>query len=225
MLELLIPQLSRRSLVRKGAVSSAISASAKRMLDLFGSATLLLVMAPLLGVLAVLVKTSPGPLLFAQQRVGRHGRMFACLKFRTMCPDADARLQQLLEGDDALKAEWARDQKLRNDPRVTAVGKLLRKTSLDELPQLFNVLRGEMSLVGPRPIVEEELQRYARAAVWYLAVRPGMTGLWQVSGRNEVDYARRVALDSYYVRRRNFAMDCVILLQTLRIVVRGGDGY
>jgi len=151
--------------------------------------------------------------------------MFSCLKFRTMVPNADQVLRDLLERDSDLRAEWIRDHKLRHDPRVTRLGRFLRRTSLDELPQLVNVLRGEMSLVGPRPVVREELLRYGRNVGTYLAVKPGITGLWQVTGRNDTDYRRRVVLDTYYVRNQNLVLDLYILLKTTGVVLGGNGAY
>jgi exopolysaccharide production protein ExoY len=151
--------------------------------------------------------------------------MFPCLKFRTMIPNADQVLRDLLESDPELRAEWVRDHKLRNDPRVTRLGRFLRRTSLDELPQLLNVLRGEMSLVGPRPVVREELLRYGRNVNTYLAAKPGITGLWQVTGRNDTDYRRRVVLDTYYVRNQNLLLDLYILLKTTGVVLGGSGAY
>ena len=142
-----------------------------------------------------------------------------------MVPDAEQKLQRLLAEDPIAQQEWLRDQKLRKDPRVTRTGQFLRKTSLDELPQLLNVIKGEMSLIGPRPIVDDELPRYGRASRWYLAVSPGMTGLWQVSGRNDTDYRRRVALDSYYVRNRSFRLDLMILAKTVSVIVGRRGAY
>ena len=157
-------------------------------------------------------------MFFAHTRVGRHGRLFRCFKFRTMVPNAAEVLAELLARDPAARAEWARDRKLRNDPRITPIGRLLRKTSLDELPQLFNVLRGEMSLVGPRPVMPDELERYGEAQDRLSQVRPGLTGLWQISGRNDVDYERRVHLDAWYVRNWTFWYDILILFRTLLVV-------
>jgi lipopolysaccharide/colanic/teichoic acid biosynthesis glycosyltransferase len=151
--------------------------------------------------------------------------MFSCLKFRTMVPNADQVLRDLLEEDSDLRAEWIRDHKLRNDPRVTRLGRFLRRTSLDELPQLVNVLRGEMSLVGPRPVVREELLRYGRNVGTYLAAKPGITGLWQVTGRNDTDYRRRVVLDTYYVRNQNLLLDLYILAKTTGVVLGGSGAY
>jgi lipopolysaccharide/colanic/teichoic acid biosynthesis glycosyltransferase len=181
---------------------------------------LLLFVAPLMIVLAVLVTAQDGgPPIFAHRRLGLGGRPFHCLKFRTMVRDADERLAALLAADPDAQAEWARDHKLRDDPRVTAFGRFLRRSSLDELPQLFNVLRGEMSLVGPRPIVEAEAVRYGRHFARYCAVRPGMTGLWQVSGRNDVSYRRRVVMDVAYARSKSVWTDTVILVATVPAVL------
>ena len=158
-------------------------------------------------------------MLFAHYRVGHDGKLFRCMKFRSMLRNSDQLLADLLHDDPQVRAEWDRDQKLANDPRVTAVGHFLRRTSLDELPQLLNVLRGEMSLVGPRPITLAELTRYGRVRWHYLSVRPGITGLWQVSGRNNTTYEERVALDRRYVEQRSVWLDLSILLKTVRVVV------
>jgi undecaprenyl-phosphate galactose phosphotransferase len=166
-----------------------------------------------------------GPVIYKHRRVGKDGQTFDCLKFRTMVLNADKVLADVLEKDSELKAEWIRDHKLKDDPRITALGKFLRRTSLDELPQLWNVIRGEMSLVGPRPVVKEELLRYGRNVSFYYAAKPGVTGLWQVSGRNELDYRRRVAIDVYYVRNRNIFLDLYILLKTTKVVLGGKGAY
>jgi exopolysaccharide production protein ExoY len=152
------------------------------------------------------VATSPGPALFRHRRVGFNGKYFDCLKFRTMVTDAPERLRQLLESDPVAAAEWAANRKLRYDPRVTAIGAILRRSSLDELPQLFNVLKGDMSIVGPRPVTAEELVRYSGAVDAYLACRPGITGLWQVSGRSTTTYSKRVACDAFYAREWSMAL-------------------
>lgn len=166
-----------------------------------------------------------GPVLFAHRRVGLGGRSFHCLKFRSMALDAEARLQSLLANDPAAAAEWAADHKLRNDPRVTPLGAFLRKTSLDELPQLFNVLKGEMSLVGPRPIVDAEIVRYGRRFTDYCKVKPGITGLWQVSGRNDVSYRTRVAMDAVYAKRKCGRLDVWILAATIPAVLARKGSY
>ena len=181
---------------------------------------LLIFFAPLMLLVAVMVKLGDGgPILFAHRRLGRGGESFGCLKFRSMVPDAEARLQALLASDPVARAEWERDHKLTRDPRITAIGEFLRRSSLDELPQLFNVLRGEMSLVGPRPIVQAEVARYRRYYAFYCQVRPGITGLWQVSGRNDVSYRRRVALDVVYARSRCVGLYFKILLATAPAVL------
>lgn len=187
-----------------------------RAFDLVGATSLVLFLAPLLALIAFFIYLSDGGrVFFVQRRIGRNGTPFELYKFRTMCVDAEARLQSLLSSSPGARAEWARDQKLRNDPRVTPVGRFLRQFSLDELPQLFNVLKGEMSLVGPRPIVESEIVRYGRRFEHYCAVRPGITGLWQVSGRNDVSYRKRVAMDVAYVRTRTVVLDLQIILLTV----------
>ena len=195
-----------------------------RALDVAGALALLVALLPFLTVIALAVKlTSPGPVLFAQRRVGRGGRWFSCWKFRTMVTDAEERLTELLSHDAAARQEWARDHKLRRDPRVTAIGVFLRKSSLDELPQLFNVLGGTMSLVGPRPIELAECSRYGRYLGHYCAVRPGITGLWQISGRNDTSYRRRIAFDVVYARRRSLALDAKILAVTVpRVMMQKG---
>ncbi|MGD5588086.1 sugar transferase, partial [Xanthomonas citri pv. citri] len=157
-------------------------------------------MAPLLAVIAFLIwRTDGAPILFAHYRVGKNGNLFRCWKFRSMRRDSAEVLAHLLGTDETARAEWTRDQKLTDDPRITRIGHFLRKTSLDELPQLINVMRGEMSLVGPRPVTVAELTRYGRDRWHYVSVTPGMTGLWQVSGRNNTTYAERVAFDREYV--------------------------
>jgi Undecaprenyl-phosphate galactose phosphotransferase WbaP len=197
----------------------------KRVLDVIGATALGLIFCPLIVAIAILLRREGGPVIFAHRRVGRDGKAFDCLKFRSMVPDADRVLREVLEQHPELKAEWIRDHKLRHDPRVTAVGRFLRRTSLDELPQLWNVLRGEMSLVGPRPVVREELLRYGRCAGIYLSARPGVTGLWQVKGRTNTDYRRRVVLDVYYVRRHNVFLDLYILVRTTHVVLGGSGAY
>ena len=181
---------------------------------------LLLLLAPLMGLVALAIWCEDGaPVLFTHWRVGQRWRLFRCLKFRSMVRHADRALAELLEHDDRAREEWLRDRKLRADPRVLRIGNLLRKTSLDELPQLFNVVRGEMHLVGPRPVVVQEIPRYGPYKRHYLSVKPGMTGLWQVSGRNQLSYAQRVALDARYVETRSLMMDLGILLRTVRVLL------
>jgi Undecaprenyl-phosphate galactose phosphotransferase WbaP len=188
---------------------------AKRALDIIGAGVGLVMLAPFFLFVALMVRADGGPAFFAHQRVGRGGKLFGCLKFRSMVIDSQARLEALLANDPAARAEWEATRKLKNDPRITRIGRFLRSTSLDELPQLINVLRGEMSLVGPRPVQEAEIDRYYGAsAAHYMAVRPGITGLWQVSGRSETSYESRVALDVSYVSRPSLLADISILLRT-----------
>lgn len=207
------------------AVKQRTKAAAKRGFDIISVLLLTVGLSPFVVPLMLIMACTDGPIIYAHRRVGRGGEIFRCFKFRTMIPDADKVLCELLETNSELKAEWVRDHKLRDDPRVTRIGSLLRRTSLDELPQLWNVLRGEMSMVGPRPIVKEELLRYGRSAPVYLSVKPGVTGLWQVSGRNNTDYRRRVAIDVYYVRNQSVLFDLYILLKTTRVVLRGDGAY
>jgi exopolysaccharide production protein ExoY len=166
-----------------------------------------------------------GPIFFAHRRIGRDGRKFPCLKFRSMATDAQERLQELLAKDPQARAEWERDHKLRHDPRVTSLGAFLRKTSLDELPQLINVIRGEMDLVGPRPIVDGEVCKYGARFKHYCSVNPGITGLWQVSGRNDTSYRSRVAMDCVYARSKSLRMDLWIMIATVPAVLLRKGSY
>jgi Undecaprenyl-phosphate galactose phosphotransferase WbaP len=197
---------------------------AKRALDIIGAGLGLVLLSPFFLIVALMVRADGGPAFFAHQRVGRGGKLFGCLKFRSMVIDSQARLEALLANDPVARAEWEATRKLKNDPRITRIGRFLRSTSLDELPQLINVLRGEMSLVGPRPVQEAEIDRYYGAsAAHYMAVRPGITGLWQVSGRSETSYESRVALDVAYVSRPSLLADLSILLRTpVAVVSRRG---
>lgn len=198
----------------------------KRSLDLFGAIVGGLLISPFLLVLAIAIYIdSPGPILFGHRRLGQGNKPFKVWKFRTMVPNAQALLNQYLASHPELRAEWEATHKLHNDPRVTRVGKLLRKYSLDELPQLWNVLVGEMSLVGPRPIVNDEVAKYGDAYALYSMVKPGMTGYWQVSGRSDTDYDERVALDSFYVRNWSVWLDLDILARTVMVVLRGKGAY
>jgi Undecaprenyl-phosphate galactose phosphotransferase WbaP len=207
-------------------LSSPMNRILKGLFDFAGGLVLLLLASPVFLLVALAVKVdSPGPVFFSHERVGRGKRLFRCWKFRTMVEDAQGRLAGILEKDPELRREWAQDFKLRDDPRVTRVGRLLRRSSLDELPQLINVLAGQMSLVGPRPIVREEMERFGASLSTYLGVRPGVTGLWQVSGRTETDYQRRVDLEAWYVRNWTFWLDITILLQTVGAVLRRRGAY
>jgi exopolysaccharide production protein ExoY len=188
----------------------------KRVFDLTVASIVLLFIAPLLFVLMIAVKLQDGgPALYGHSRIGLGGRSFKCLKLRTMITNSDEALRRHLASDPAAAREWAANRKLANDPRITSLGRFLRRSSLDELPQILNVLRGEMSLVGPRPVVREELVRYDLAKVHYLKARPGITGLWQVSGRSNTSYGRRVELDKAYVLRWTLLKDILIMLRTV----------
>lgn len=202
-----------KSSTRRGLAS-------KRTFDIVVASAMLLFALPAIFFIAVLMfSTDRGPILFSHERIGQNGKRFRCLKFRSMVVDSQEALRRHLELIPHARAEWEATQKLRDDPRVTPLGRFLRVTSLDELPQLINVIRGEMSLVGPRPIVQDEVVRYAEQIEHYAAVRPGITGLWQVSGRSDVDYDQRVQLDTLYVREWSFLGDLVILVKTVKVVV------
>lgn len=191
-----------------------------RVLDLVIASVGLLFFLPLFFVVALAIKlSSPGPVLFRHQRIGRGGQTFGCWKFRTMAVDAESRLADILRTDPQAAREWAEHQKLTHDPRITAIGHFLRRSSLDELPQLINVLMGEMSIVGPRPIVENEAARYGEHFALYCLVRPGITGLWQISGRSNIHYFERVLLDVRYVSSRNTWRDLRIIILTVPSVL------
>lgn len=177
-------------------------------------------------VIMILIKLdSEGPVFYRQARIGRFGRKFYVFKFRTMVQNADQILQTYLQNSPELKAEWVATHKLKNDPRVTRVGSILRKLSLDELPQLWNIWIGEMSLVGPRPIVDDEVEKYGKCFQLYIQVRPGLTGLWQVSGRNDTTYERRVELDEYYILNRSLKLDLQIIWKTFAVVLNRKGAY
>lgn len=206
-------------LVSRNNLARPVSRMLKVAFDQVVSVLLLLLLAPLLLVLAALVCSDGGPAFYRHRRIGEAGRSFGCIKFRTMATDADRVLEHVLATDPMAAAEWAATQKLRHDPRVTPLGRFLRRSSLDELPQLFNVLRGEMSLIGPRPIVQAEVARYGEEIEYYFQTKPGITGLWQVSGRSDTSYQRRVALDVWYVRNWTLWHDIAILLKTIPAVL------
>jgi Undecaprenyl-phosphate galactose phosphotransferase WbaP len=198
----------------------------KRALDFACAALLFAILSPLLIALWLGVRlSSRGPAFYRQQRIGENGETFYVYKFRTMVTNAADVLQRCLEHDPVLAEEWARDHKLRRDPRVTKIGRFLRKTSMDELPQLWNVLSGDMSLVGPRPIVDNEISKYGAKYKMYVRVRPGITGLWQVSGRNNTTYEQRVSFDDYYVRNWSVWLDLYILARTVNVVLTGDGAY
>jgi len=198
----------------------------KRVLDLGLVAILGTVALPLIAVISLAIKiTSPGPVFYGQTRRGRGGGPFVAWKFRSMYENAGAVLEQWLASDPSLREEWLQYQKLRHDPRITPLGRFLRRTSLDELPQLWNIVRGQMSFVGPRPIMAEEISRYGDGFVLYVKVTPGLSGMWQVSGRNNLSYEQRVKLDLYYVRNWSVWLDLHILFRTIRVVVLGDGAY
>lgn len=197
----------------------------KRIFDTVTALVLLILLSPLMLLIIWLVRRDSGPALFAHPRIGKNAKMFKCYKFRTMVVDAEQQLEQLLQQQPELRAQWENERKLRHDPRVNGLGRFLRATSLDELPQLINVIRGEMSLVGPRPVVNAELPRFGDQVGYYLMVRPGMTGLWQVSGRSDLDYDSRVYLDTWYVKNWSLWHDQIILFKTIDVVLRRAGAY
>lgn len=198
---------------------------AKRYFDLIFASILIVVFVPVISAISIILLLTGGNCIFRHERIGRNGARFSCLKFRTMTVNADHKLEELLDQCPESRKEWAVSQKLKCDPRVTAFGKFLRLTSLDEIPQFFNVLRGDMSLVGPRPIVAAEVEKYRRYFKEYASVRPGISGLWQVSGRNNLTYRRRVALDTFYARNKSLRLDLSILLKTFGAVIRRFGAY
>ena len=192
----------------------------KKLSDLIFSTLILIICIPLFLIIAILIKlSSRGPIFFLQERIGKNNILFKCIKFRTMYPEAKDILENLLTKDNRLRLEFEENHKLKNDPRITTIGKFLRKTSLDELPQFINVLRDEMSIVGPRPIVKEEEKRYGKNLKKFLSIKPGITGLWQVSGRNNLTYKRRVELDLNYIKNFNFLMDIRIIIRTFGVIL------
>ncbi|MGH8142486.1 MAG: sugar transferase, partial [Steroidobacteraceae bacterium] len=192
----------------------------KRIFDIVGAIGIGILFSPFILAVVLIIRLGGQPVLFKHKRVGRLGRVFNCLKFRTMVPNAEQVLSDLLREHPELRDEWTQNHKLRTDPRITAIGRFLRRTSLDELPQLWNVIRGDMSLVGPRPVVRVELLRYGRQVADYLAVRPGLTGLWQIKGRSDTTYRRRVAMDKYYVRNHSLLLDMYVVAVTVAVVLR-----
>lgn len=205
---------------------SPASSNVKRIMDVVLSLGVLMFALPLIVVFGLLIKLGDGgPIFYYQTRVGRNGREFRCWKLRTMRQDADERLNELLANDPAAAEEWREFQKLRNDPRITPIGRFLRKTSLDELPQLFNILMGQMSVIGPRPVTEQETRRYGENVEYYKAVRPGVLGLWQVNGRNNLTYERRIQYDVEYVSDWSVGMDIGILLKAIPAVLFGRGAY
>lgn len=210
----------------RGMARHSASESAGDILSGVLAVFLIIALAPLLAAIALAILLQDGgPVFFTHMRVGRGGRLFPCLKFRTMAVDADRRLADHLAADSYARVEWGEHQKLRSDPRITPLGAFLRKSSLDELPQILNVLRGEMSLVGPRPIVPEEIERYGCRFKHYRTIKPGITGLWQVNGRSDVSYRRRVAMDTFYARSRTPMLDLWIIAMTIPAVLFRRGSY
>lgn len=210
----------------KNNLARPINRWIKTVFDYVLTITGTVAISPILLVIALWIyKDSPGPVIFKHRRIGKNGKEFNCYKFRSMCVDAKEKLEQLLANDPEAKAEWEKDFKLKNDPRITKSGAFLRKTSLDELPQIFNVLKGEMSLVGPRPIIRDEMQRYGEYIDDYLMVKPGITGMWQVSGRSDIDYTERVLLDSWYTRNWSVWLDITLLFKTFKVVLLRKGAY
>ena len=197
----------------------------KRLLDLFGALVLIVLTAPLMLIISVLIRLDGGPAIFRHRRIGLRGKTFPCLKFRTMHIRSREMLAQHLAANPEAQAEWAASFKLKSDPRVTRLGRFLRKTSLDELPQLFNVVKGEMSLVGPRPIISDEISRYGGDFGFYAYCRPGLTGLWQINGRSDVDYAQRVAFDRQYVTGWSLWREVWIILATPKVFFGKSGAY
>lgn len=208
------------------AMTLPIGGLVKRTFDFTAAGLALIVFSPLFLMIMALVKlTDKGPAFYGHGRIGHRGRTFKCLKFRTMAVNGDELLRKHLRENPEASEEWRQTRKLKDDPRVTAVGRVLRKLSLDELPQLINILRGEMSVVGPRPVVDDELKVYDSSAVYYLQTRPGLTGLWQISGRNDVSYETRIAFDTQYVQNWSLVQDVSIILKTIPAVCMARGSY
>ncbi|AXV17513.1 exopolysaccharide biosynthesis protein (plasmid) [Neorhizobium sp. SOG26] len=210
----------------EASLSLATGGVAKRSFDITAALAALIIFSPIFLLIMALVKFSDGGSIFyGHRRVGHNGRYFHCLKFRTMVMNGDEVLRAYLKANPSAAEEWRKTRKLRDDPRVTAVGAVLRKLSLDELPQLINILRGDMSVVGPRPVVDEELNIYDADAIYYLSTRPGLTGLWQISGRNDVSYESRIAFDTQYVQNWSLVQDLLIIAKTIPAVCLSRGSY
>ena len=228
----LVSGKSLRAILKRGILpflmDSLHGETVKRAFDIVFSLTVLIVLSPVYLLLVLLIAlSSRGPIFYVQERVGRNYKRFDCIKFRTMVEDADHVLFQMMERSPRLRREFQENFKLRRDPRITWIGHFLRVTSLDEFPQFWNVLKGDMSVVGPRPLVVEELPKYGKYMDRVLNARPGITGLWQVSGRNDIPYPRRVQIDVHYVNSRNFWMDLWIIVKTIKVVIfpKGNGAY
>lgn len=209
----------------KNSLGRTTSRLAKRIFDLVFASIGILLLAPVFAVLAYKVRQTGKQVIFGHERVGYKGELFRCFKFRSMIENSQEVLDKLLSENPAAKEEWEREFKLKNDPRITRFGHIIRQTSLDELPQLLNVIKGDMSLVGPRPVTEEEILRYGDKASFYKKAKPGITGLWQVSGRNDIDYESRIDLDVWYVRNWSIWNDLVILIRTVSVVLNRSGAY
>ena len=196
----------------------------KNIFDLFFALIFLIVGSPIFFTIALLIKlSSRGPIFFSQERIGKNKKTFNCIKFRTMHPEADDILENLIINNEVLRKEFEETHKLKNDPRITNIGKFLRKTSLDEIPQFLNVIKMEMSIVGPRPIVKKEILKYGKSYKRVISLKPGITGLWQVSGRNNLSYKRRVILDCLYVDNMNPIIDLRIIIRTFGVIFFPND--
>jgi lipopolysaccharide/colanic/teichoic acid biosynthesis glycosyltransferase len=219
-----IVETSTQKFRRRGKYRDLI----KRLFDIFFSLSVLVFCAPIYLVLAIsIAATSSGSIFYIQERVGKDFQHFGCIKFRTMIPDADRLLDEMMAESEDIRQEFSENFKLKHDPRITKIGRFLRTTNLDEFPQFINVLKGEMSVVGPRPLVPEEIERYGTAIDRVLTIRPGITGLWQVSGRNDIPYAQRIRIDVNYVKRRNFWLDLRIVFKTvlLTLIPKNNGAY
>lgn len=206
-------------------MSQSFKKSVKRTIDVVGSVSGIILLSPVFLYLMYKVRQDGGPAFYGHSRLGKDGKTFKCLKFRSMVPNSAEVLKELLENDPSAREEWDKTFKLKNDPRITKIGDFLRKTSLDEIPQLFNVLKGEMSLVGPRPIVTDEIKYYNDNIKYYYSVKPGVTGLWQVSGRSDTSYRKRVKLDNFYVRNYTVLRDIQIMIKTVFVVLKREGAY
>lgn len=210
---------------RRKPLNYLLSYRLKRLTDIAASACALLLFSPVFLWLFFVIRRDGGPALFSQNRVGCNGRLFKCWKFRSMVTDADQKLLDYLTSNPEAKAEWDEFQKLKEDPRITPLGKFIRKTSIDELPQLWNVLKGEMSLVGPRPILPEQQSLYGDNLCFYIQVNPGITGPWQVSGRNKLTFAQRISLEKWYASHWSYWMDIMIILKTFPVLLNRENVY
>jgi undecaprenyl-phosphate galactose phosphotransferase len=211
----------------KNNLKSLTNRFIKRFFDIAVSIVFMPVLLPLIGIIGIIIRLdSPGFAIYAHDRIGKLGKPFRCYKFRTMHRDAEEQLKEILNQDESIRNEWLKNWKLKDDPRLTQVGRFLRKTSLDELPQIFNVMKGEMSLVGPRPVTGEEIERhYKEAAELCCSVLPGITGLWQISGRTNTGYEHRVRLDSWYIMNWSLWLDIAILFKTMKVVINAEGAY